>query len=93
MSYASEKLPVRCCSNDNCGTCKSVCWQNHATIIRESNKNTFLEAQQICSENGMRLCTKKELASKMCCNTGCGLDGAYKNIWYAKEGNVYSDSQ
>ena len=69
---------VRCCSNDDCGTCKSVC--PPAKVSRS-------DAEQKCSELEMRLCTKKELASEICCGTGCSLDT--KLVWYGTEGNVF----
>ena len=75
---STSPIAVRCCSNDDCGTCESVCSGRDAT---------FSEAKQKCSQLGMRLCTKKELASEICCGTGCGFDNKY--VWYAPEGNVF----
>ena len=81
---STSPIAVRCCSNDDCGTCKSVCPGHVAPPLEFT---TFSEAQQKCSDLGMRLCTKKELASKICCGTGCGIDSKY--VWYAPEGNVF----
>ena len=53
---------VRCCSNDGttCKTQKGAC----------PGESTYSEALKKCSDIGMRLCTKAELLTEMCCKTG-----------------------
>ena len=53
---------VRCCSNDGktCKTQKGAC----------PGDSTYSEAFEKCSDIGMRLCTKAELLTEMCCKTG-----------------------
>ena len=53
---------VRCCSNDGktCKTQKGAC----------PGDSTYSEAFEKCSNIGMRLCTKAELLTEMCCKTG-----------------------
>ena len=67
---------VRCCSLDG-GSCKSK--------IPDCSTLTFSNARRECSRFGMRLCTEEELASNICCGTGCEFD--IELVWYAK-GNV-----
>jgi len=64
---------VRCCSFDG-GSCKSE--------TPDCSTLTFSEAQQKCVKFGMRLCTIEELATNICCNSGCGFDK--KLVWYTK---------
>merc|ERR1739838_183814 len=35
---------------------------------------SFPDAEQACASRGLRLCTKVELASGLCCGSGCGFD-------------------
>ena len=77
MISTTQTGAVRCCSIDG-ASCKSE--------IPDCLTLTFSKAQQKCSEFGMRLCTEKELASNICCDTGCGFD--YEMVWYEK-GNMF----
>ena len=79
MSSTTQTGAVRCCSYDG-GSCE--------TETIGCFTLTFSEAQQKCSDLGMRLCTKKELASKICCGTGCGFD--IELVWSTK-GNMTAD--
>jgi hypothetical protein len=49
--------------------------QNQACI----NSVTFMEAESICAEEGLRLCTVTELNAGTCCGTGCWHD--HRAIW------------
>ena len=40
---------------------------------------TFLEAQAICTADGLRLCSEAEVETGVCCGSGCGFDG--HQIW------------
>ena len=65
MSSTTQTGAVRCCSYDG-GSCESEtigCF----TL-------TFSEAQQKCSEFGMRLCTVEELNTNICCSSGCSFE-------------------
>ena len=75
ISTTTQTAFVRCCSKIG-GSCK----------IPDCSRLTFSNAEQKCSESGMRLCTKEELASNICCKTGCGYDR--KLVWYTK-GNMF----
>ena len=56
---------VRCCSDDGT-TCN--------TIGKCPGTSTHSEAKQVCIEKGMRLCTKSELLTEICCKTGGNCD-------------------
>ena len=56
---------VRCCSEDG-ATCK--------TIGKCPGTSTHSEAEEVCKEKGMRLCTKSELLTEICCKTGGNCD-------------------
>lgn len=76
MINTTQTGAVRCCSFDG-GSCKSE--------IPDCLTLTFSEAQQKCVTFGMRLCSKQELFSNICCRTGCLFDE--KLVWYIK-GNI-----
>ena len=57
---------VRCCSIDGT-TCET-------TINCNTDKMSFSDAVLKCNENGRRICTKDELASRICCGTGGSCD-------------------
>ena len=77
MISTTQTGAVRCCSFDG-GSCESE--------IPECSTLTFSNAKQECSNFGMRLCTEEELASNICCGTGCSFD--IELVWYTK-GNMY----
>ena len=72
----TQRGAVRCCSFDG---------KSCQTKIPDCSILTFSNAKEKCSEFGMRLCTEEELASNICCGTGCEFD--IELVWYAK-GNV-----
>ena len=76
MISSTQTGAVRCCSFDG-GSCKSK--------IPDCSTLTFSNAEEKCSIFGMRLCTKEELASNICCGTGCEFD--IELVLYTK-GNV-----
>jgi hypothetical protein len=79
IDHQPTKLPktsraaVRCCQHSKgelyCASSKVGC----------SSSKTYAEAAGICEAKGLRLCTKTELQSNVCCSTGCGFDS--KLIW------------
>ena len=77
MISTTQTGAVRCCSFDG-GSCKSK--------TPDCSTLTFSNAKQECSDFGMRLCTKEELASNICCTTGCEFDTGL--VWYTK-GNMF----
>ena len=81
MISTTQTGAVRCCSLDG-GSCDSKT-PGCSTL-------TFSEAQQKCSEFGMRLCTEEELASNICCSTGCNFDSEL--VWYTK-GNLFRSTE
>jgi len=62
----SSKFPVRCCSKVGTLTCDLMddekCYQK--------DKTTHREAEEQCNNKELRLCTKAELAKKICCESG-----------------------
>merc|ERR1719482_524197 len=69
---ARRKAAVRCCSNDGkkCASRKGRCF---------GRRKTYQEAVGICAAAGMRLCTQAEVATEMCCRTGCMYD--HRQVW------------
>merc|ERR1719410_54215 len=78
-------LPVRCCrdtepdswtwtKNKRCAV-----WAQSRLSGLQCFTVNFHRAQQICAENGGRLCTKEEMEDKCTSRTGCGFDD--KQIW------------
>jgi len=45
-------------------------------------EKTFAEAEAICYDNGMRLCSEAEINSDVACGSGCGFDG--QQVWVAE---------
>jgi len=64
---------VRCCSS-NGNSCDTP-----FDCTDSSNMMTYAEAESECSSSGMRLCTKDELLSNVCCGAGGQCDHAY--VW------------
>ena len=65
---------VRCCSYDG-KTC---------AIPNTCLTTTFINAEEKCAANGMRLCTSSEFAENKCCDKGCNFD--WKLNWYNDKG-------
>jgi hypothetical protein len=81
MISTTQTGGVRCCSLDG-GSCKSR--------TPDCSTLTFSNAEQKCSEFGMRLCTEEEFFSKICCGTGCSFDN--KLVWYT-QGNLFCSTE
>ena len=81
MISTTQTGPVRCCSFDS-RSCKSK--------TPDCSTLTFSNAKTECSEFGMRLCTEEELASNICCTTGCNFDTEL--VWYTK-GNMFCSTK
>jgi len=64
----TRKAAVRCCQN---GRGQLVCVSSFVGCHREK---TYAEAKAICEGKQLRLCSKDELESNVCCGTGCGFD-------------------
>ena len=73
--YQPESLEafVRCCS-DNGASCNTF-----SNCQDTSDLVNYAGAESICASNGMRLCTKDELLTDMCCGTGGQCDSA--GVW------------
>jgi len=73
--YQSEDSTayIRCCSTDGttCST-ESNCGNTNDLV-------TYADAETECAANGMRLCTKDELLTEICCGTG-GMCDSYA-VW------------
>ena len=65
------KAGVRCCSEDGT-TCKTI-----GKCPRDFTSHS--EAQEKCEGKGMRLCTKDELLTEICCKTGGNCDN--HQVW------------
>mmetsp|Transcript_18022 Transcript_18022/g.38506 ORF Transcript_18022/g.38506 Transcript_18022/m.38506 type:complete len:854 (-) Transcript_18022:62-2623(-) len=65
------KFGTRCCGNSttpSCGSSVTGCFTGD-----------YASSQKACAEKGLRVCTKAELKSNLCCDTGCGFD--YELVW------------
>ena len=73
--YQSEtsEAYVRCCSDDGT-SCKtpSTCRDDEYLV-------SYADAETECAGIGMRICTKDELLTDMCCGTGGGCDS--EGVW------------
>ena len=63
----SFQAGVRCCS------CDGKSCQTHLRCPAEYM--SYDDAKKECHEKGLRLCTKEELTSGVCCNTGGNCNG------------------
>ena len=88
--HVSHGASIRCCSSP--GACTSICEPKpmQATPPHQPRvpgvggfAASHEQAATECAAIGMRLCTRQELASSMCCRTGCQADGAL--VWTADE--------
>lgn len=81
---------VRCCSMDG-STCESQNLEGGVDCLRNGNVHsegcvfdkTLVEAHEICSASGMRLCAPDEVDA--CCSTGCWHN--HHAIWVAPRGH------
>merc|ERR1712038_1577704 len=81
----SDKAFVRCCDDS----------KEKTTCITKSNcKNeedlvTYDEAAKLCSDDGLRLCTKQELKDDICCKTGggCHSSAVWTSTWAMCDSN------
>ena len=65
MNPGDEIHAVRCC-NDDLTTC--------TTPLPCTVKGTYLEAVEVCSRRGLRLCPRAENLPDICCGKGCNVD-------------------
>ena len=77
MISTNQTGAVRCCSFDG-GSCKSE--------TPDCSKLTASKAYHKCAKFRMRLCSKQELSSNICCGTGCLFDEEL--VWYTN-GNMF----
>ena len=71
----AEKAAVRCCHD----TKKNVKGGKVQTWACTSPKGcpkgkTYGEGDEICKKLGMKICTKRQIATGICCGTGCNFD-------------------
>lgn len=71
------KAAVRCCQHSTGNL------QCASSVINCPMGKTYVEGKKICEDHGMRLCTKDELESNVCCGTGCNFDSWL--IWTSTE--------
>jgi len=90
-----DKLPFRCCNDEGTKTQmtpeKRVLGEGHSGALAMGgdlalggggygcHKGNVVEAEQVCSEAGYRLCSEAEMNECQQCDTGCMLD--LKRIW------------
>ena len=82
-SSAQGTAAVRCCSEQ--GGCSSIC---HVSTHKPKTCVDMMsaaaeEASAECRAQGMRLCTRAELQSDICCKSGCGMDDRW--VWSSNE--------
>jgi len=68
---ASNRMSVRCCSNNGVRV--------PMTEYGCHTKKTYQEAHEICASRGYHICTEPELAGNSVCGAGCGFDG--HRVW------------
>ncbi len=88
--HASQGAAIRCCSSGQ-RACTSVCEPRQLLQGTPPHQPqtpgvsgfaaSHEQASAECTTIGMRLCTRHELASSMCCSSGCQADGAL--VWTA----------
>jgi hypothetical protein len=62
-----ETAAVRCCSEDGSGNLQCA-----STVLGVCHDvATFHDANAICREAGMRVCSQAEMQTNVCCGTGC----------------------
>lgn len=71
------KAAVRCCQHSTGNL------QCASSVVNCPMGKTYVEGKKICEDHGMRLCTKDELESNVCCGTGCNFDSWL--IWTSTE--------
>lgn len=75
VKYADDTAAIRCCTDDACTTPGAA---DDTCNLYDSA--TFHDANAVCDNMGMRLCTHAEMGvGSKCCGTGCGFDG--KAVW------------
>merc|ERR1712223_1074085 len=75
----SDKAFVRCCDDSKEKTkCKTI-----SNCENEEDLVTYVEAAKLCSDEGLRLCTKEELKKDICCKTGgqCHSSAVWTSTW------------
>ena len=74
LQSADEEHSVRCCNEvgDTC-TSPEPC----------QLASTYREAILTCYDLGLRLCSRNEMVSNMCCGTGCQIN--QKTTWLADD--------
>lgn len=70
IKASTEIAAVRCCSQDG---------QSCQSEELGCKNGTVAEAKSICESKGLRLCSKVELQSNVCCDSGCNFD--VKTTW------------
>lgn len=75
VKYADDTAAIRCCTDDGCttpGAADDTC--------NLYDKATLHDANAVCENLGMRLCTQAEMGQgSKCCGTGCGFDA--EAVW------------
>ena len=91
-THPSQTAAVRCCKAEPGPTsCVSVCdvaqysGRHSAPVLDglDGFAASFTEAEAECNSRRMRLCTRAELASNVCCQTGCAMDTLL--VWTADD--------
>lgn len=78
-----EVADVRCCSSD--GVSCTTEWATGVIACSALTGKTFFEADKICTDNGLHLCSEEELGRHTCgtCGTDCGFDS--HSVWTNRE--------
>lgn len=86
VKYADDKAATRCCSDDASNPCVTPGEADQTCDLYK--EATFHDANYVCSQMGLRLCTRDEIGTgSKCCGTGCGFDS--QPVWIS--GSVESD--
>ena len=72
----TEKAAVRCCkeTEEKVDGAKVHSWTCTSPKGCPKGKK-YKEAEEICKKLNMKICTKRQIATGICCGTGCMFDG------------------
>jgi len=67
---AQDRAATRCCSHDGLACGNRSWWKDHTSGAREIcwQDTPYARANEICEENGLRLCSPDELTRGVCCS-------------------------
>lgn len=87
VSAWSRSANIQCCNSESTTTCESLCTSPapKTQTQAEASYTTYADAAQQCASHGgyWRLCTRAELATDICKDTGCLFDNTL--VWTSEQ--------